>query len=142
MSSDKNYSKKVIFVSILGLAVFVRLLGIGWGLPYTYHVDENWFAQKAIHFFSGDLNPHFFGVPTLFMYMLAGIWKGYYVVGHISGQFHSTPEFMEVFVQDSTVFYLLGRILTALLGIGTILMLILSEKKCTACASEPPQRCS
>jgi 4-amino-4-deoxy-L-arabinose transferase-like glycosyltransferase len=129
MSSDKNYSKKVIFVSILGLAVFVRLLGIGWGLPYTYHVDENWFAQKAIHFFSGDLNPHFFGVPTLFMYMLAGIWKGYYVVGHISGQFRSTPEFMEAFVQDSTVFYLLGRILTALLGIGTILMLYLIGKK-------------
>jgi len=80
--------KTALLLGLLLLASFVRFWGLDWGLPYTYHIDEDKFAGTAMNFFSGDLNPHFFHVPTLHMYTLAGLWKIYYWVGRADGTFH------------------------------------------------------
>ncbi|MGB8953153.1 MAG: glycosyltransferase family 39 protein [Candidatus Aminicenantales bacterium] len=119
--------KSVLWILIL--AAFIRVWGINWSLPFTFHVDENWFAQKAVNIYKGDLNPHFFHVPTLHMYMLAGILRGYYLAGKFFGKFHSPAEFMENLAHDQTVFYTLGRLLSALLSLGTILLVYLIGMK-------------
>ncbi|MCX6566888.1 MAG: glycosyltransferase family 39 protein [Candidatus Aminicenantes bacterium] len=127
-SSPKN-ARVAVFLLILVLAAAVRFWGIGWGLPHTYHVDENWFGGKAMQFLEGDLNPHFFHVPTLHMYALAGLWKGYYEIEKAAGNVRTTAEFRETYTQSPEVFFLIGRALTALMGLGTVLLLYLLGKR-------------
>ncbi|MGD0781578.1 MAG: glycosyltransferase family 39 protein [Candidatus Aminicenantales bacterium] len=115
--------KTALVLGLILLASFVRFWGLGWGLPNTYHIDENKFAGTALHFFGGDLNPHFFHVPTLHMYSLAGLWKVYYWVGRVNGTFHDNSQFINYFIDHPATYYLIGRALSAVLSIGTILLL-------------------
>ncbi|MBM3292884.1 MAG: glycosyltransferase family 39 protein [Candidatus Aminicenantes bacterium] len=125
MKRPKTVWPTAAFLILLVLAGTTRFRGLAWGLPHTYHVDENWFAGKAMQFFGGDLNPRFFHVPTLHMYMIAGLWRSYYLAGRTVGAFRSPADFEAAFARDPTVFYLIGRSLSALLSIGTILLLYL-----------------
>ena len=114
-----------ILVLLLVLAAFVRFWGLDWGLPHTYHIDEDKFGGTALRFFRGDLNPHFFHVPTLYMYSLAGLWKIYYWVGRADGTFHDNRQFISYYIDHPGTYYLIGRALSAVLSIGTILLLYL-----------------
>lgn len=117
-----NLPEQKILILILLLAMATRLLGISFGLPYIYHVDEARFAKISLEYFTGDLNPHFFHVPTLHTYTVSGIWAIYYHAGKISGTFQSATEFMNSFYTDPTLFVILGRLLTVLLSVGTIFL--------------------
>jgi len=122
-------SSKNILVVILLLGLLVRLVGIPFGLPNLYHVDEARFAKISLNYFTGDLNPHFFHVPTLHTYSVAGIWAVYYHIGKISGKFTNVTDFMDSFQEDSTVFMILARILTVILSVGTIALVYLIGTK-------------
>ncbi|MCX6561136.1 MAG: phospholipid carrier-dependent glycosyltransferase [Candidatus Aminicenantes bacterium] len=121
MSLDTPRRRRLAWILLLVLAAATRFWGLGWGLPHTYHVDENAFGDKAIRFFYGDLDPHFFHVGTLHMYALAGMWKVYQVVGG----FESTDAFVSHYQKNPTTFYLIGRSLSALLGVGSVLLVFL-----------------
>lgn len=111
---------------ILFLALMVRLWGINFSLPFIYHVDEERFAQIALNYLRGDLNPHFFHVPSLYTYSVAGLWKLYYLIGHslgLGGQFTSMQAFVAGFARNPTIYILLGRLLTVIMSVGTILAL-------------------
>src|SRR5438093_3570673 len=62
---------------LLGLFVVVGLLARVWsvsyGLPDLYHPDEPRIVERAVRFHAGDLNPHFFNWPSLYMYLLSGV---------------------------------------------------------------------
>jgi len=122
-------TKKIGFIFIVIIAIITRIWGITFSLPHTYHVDEARFAKISIGYFSGDLNPHFFHVPSLHSYLVSGIWGVYFIIGKIFGAFHSSTEFIESFNNNVTVFFILGRLLTALLSIATILIIFLLGKK-------------
>ncbi len=109
---------------ILLLALGIRLWGVNFSLPFIYHVDEERFSQIALNYLRGDLNPHFFHVPSLYTYSLAGLWKLYYYVGHslkLGDKFLTNKAFIDGFGRDPTVYILLGRGLTVILSVGTIL---------------------
>ncbi|MGB6865020.1 MAG: phospholipid carrier-dependent glycosyltransferase, partial [Candidatus Aminicenantaceae bacterium] len=124
MSTRPNVSSqtKVFLAFIIVLAIVTRLAGISFGLPHLYHVDEARFAKISITYFTGDLNPHFFHVPSLHTYAVAGLWGVYYIGGKISGKFTSTAHFMEAFEEDATTHVILARLLSVLLSVGTILL--------------------
>lgn len=115
-------SELKILILILLLALAIRLCGIAFGLPYIYHVDEARFANISLDYFSGDLNPHFFHVPTLYTYMVAGIWAVYFHCGKILESFNTTADFLRSFSEDPTLFVILGRSLTVLLSVGTVFL--------------------
>ena len=111
---------------ILLLALIIRFWGINFSLPFIYHVDEERFAQIALNYLRGDLNPHFFHVPSLYTYSVAGLWKLYYLLGHylgLGGKFASDQAFIDGFGRNPTVYMLLGRSLTVILSVATILAL-------------------
>lgn len=112
---------KVFLALIIGLAIVTRLMGISFGLPNLYHVDEARFAKISITYFTGDLNPHFFHVPSLHTYAVAGLWGVYYLGGKITGKFTSVNDFMIAFDEDATPYVILARLLSVLLSVGTIL---------------------
>ena len=114
---------------ILVLALAVRLLGICRGLPYVYYTDESLIINHALAFGTGDLNPHDFIYPSLYMYLLFFIYGVSYVVGWALGVFNSTNDFIRLFFEDVTLFYLPGRLIAALCGVTSVWVVYLFGRR-------------
>ena len=116
-----DWATKIVFLVLL-LALSVRLLGITYGLPHVFFPDEAVLVNHAMAFGTGDLNPHSFIYPSLYMYVLFSIYGITYVGGRLSGVFGSTDDFIRLFFTDATVFYLPGRLIAALSGVASVWM--------------------
>jgi hypothetical protein len=128
-STPSGRASRIALWTVLALALAVRLVGIDWALPNVFHVDENWFAGLALRHVQGDLNPHFFHVPSLYSYLVSGVWGLYYLGGKALGTFSSMADFREAYLRNATVFMLLGRLVTVLFSLGTVILLYLLGKK-------------
>ncbi|MCP2597691.1 glycosyltransferase family 39 protein, partial [Candidatus Aminicenantes bacterium AC-335-G13] len=126
---NNHLSEKIILPFLVLLTVIVRISGLKWGLPHLYHVDENRFAKIAIGYFSGDLNPHFFHVPSLHTYLIFISWKILFFFGKIIGRIPQGIKFKDWFEMNPTIPMLAGRFLVALFSIGTIILIYLIGKK-------------
>lgn len=118
-----NFTLLLIFF----LACFVRLYGISFGLPHTRcRPDEEEIIFTALQFFSGDLNPHFFNYPTLYMYLLFGIYTTYFLIRAAFGG--SVSDFLAEMALEPARFFLMARILSAIWGALTTLIVFLIGK--------------
>jgi len=118
--------------AVLGLVVLalaVRLWGLAFDLPSVYHVDEAWFGQKAIDYFTGDLNPRFWYAPSLHTYLVAAVWWVYFIFGKLVGTFPDAADFIQAYHRDPTVYLILGRLVTVVLSLGTIALTYRVGKK-------------
>ncbi len=117
---------------VLGIVLLaggaLRFAGIGYGLPYTYRPDEPTMVVIALRMLkSGDLNPHWFGYPSLLFDLNAMAYGLYFILGHLAGSFGTTadlpyPEIVTTgvgFMAAPTLF-LISRGLTALTSTGTV----------------------
>ena len=87
-----DYRELALLGAILLLALIVRAWGLNFNLPYLTHPDEpNKIAMAQEMFKTGDLNPHYFWKPTLFIYLNALLYVPYYFVGRAAGVF-AEPE--------------------------------------------------
>ena len=108
---------------ILGAALALRLAGIGWGLPnadhyFSYHPDEIFLLLPSFGFAQGDLNPHFFNYGTLYLYF----------VGLPAVALGLVPD-PASFPAGLRSLYLEGRLITALFGAATVLLLYLALRR-------------
>src|SRR5262245_36738161 len=116
--SERVFRLALLFVLAVGLAV--RVWSASYGLPDLYHPDEPRIVERAVRFHQGDLNPRFFNWPSLYMYVLAGV---YGVV------FGGSPDGVAgAFGRDPALFYLVGRLVTALFGAATLVVLCLTGR--------------
>lgn len=127
MNSDSK--KKLCLSLIVLLALGLRLWGCGWGLPYQYQTEEYKVIKYALRMGSGDLNPHFFEYPSLYLYGMLFVYGIYFLLGKMFGLFSNTQDFAHLFVRDPTSFYLIGRILESLFNVGIILLTYEAGKK-------------
>ncbi len=104
------------------LGTVVRFWGIGYDLPFIYDPDESSFVGGALRMLQDhSLNPGWFGHPAATtMDLLAVTYAGIYGVGRLAGRFEGPADFRNLYHRDPTVFYLSGRILSALFGVATI----------------------
>jgi 4-amino-4-deoxy-L-arabinose transferase-like glycosyltransferase len=106
---------------LLLAALALRLWGIGWGLPFTYNVDERaHFVPKAVGFFSGDLNPHYQLNPSGFSYVLAAVYATW---------FRSADAVRAAFAGDPGEAFLVARVTGALLGTASVGLTTLAGAK-------------
>jgi len=116
----KNKTNLALLV-ILIVGALIRVWGINFGLPCTEcRPDETTIIQIVLGFFTGDLNPHFFNYPTLYMYIIFVFYIIYYLAGLLIGQFASISYFFATYSVSPSIFYLISRCLTAFLGTATI----------------------
>ncbi|MCK9555524.1 glycosyltransferase family 39 protein [bacterium] len=101
--------RKVIFLFVMALAVMLRVSGLEFGLPDILHADEPIVVNKAMAFGTGDFNPHWFLIPPLTSYILFILYGLFFLIGHISGFFPSSENFVSLYLADPTYFYLIGR---------------------------------
>jgi hypothetical protein len=114
-----------LWTALFGLALGVRLVGIGWSLPnaeryYSYHPDE-WLVLLASYFvlnpYTGEFLPGFYNYGTLPMYLWS-LWLHWLSAVGVIDRLpeNATPaQIAELRAQ----LYLWARILVALMGAGT-----------------------
>lgn len=123
-------SKDIHYLLILGfLALIFRLVGINFGLPFLYNVDEAQIIPSAVRFGSGDLNPHSFTYPPFLGYLLFILYIFYFLIGHLVGVFPSLVDFEFQYFTDPTPFYLIGRVTVAIMGTLSVIVIYLLGKK-------------
>lgn len=111
-----------MLVGILLVALGLRLWGLGFGLPYEYHVDEDQYVRQAASMGSAGLKPVDWFNPPLFKYLLLVEYGAYFLVGKVLGLFASAADFGVRLSLDPTGLYLLARATSALLGSLTVLI--------------------
>jgi hypothetical protein len=77
-------------------------------------------VERAVRFHQGDLNPRFFNWPSLYMYVVAGVY------GIVFGG--GSAELADTFARNPAPFYLVGRLLTVLLGTATLAVVYLTGR--------------
>ncbi|MFX0198099.1 MAG: glycosyltransferase family 39 protein [Candidatus Hodarchaeota archaeon] len=129
--SNSNLSyEKIILTVIIALGILARLWGIYYGLPHTEcYPDEKELILKAVNYGRGDLNPHDFRYPSLYSYVLSILYGFYYIVGRILGSFSSSADYMVALITNPTIFFVVDRMLCALFGTLTIVIIYKVAKK-------------
>jgi len=97
---------------VIAAAAGLRVWGIGFGLPHDLaRPDEEKLIGAALGVAHGDLNPHFFLYPTLFIYVMAAAFKLLFLVRPSAGM---------------PTLHLATRLLSAAAGVATIPALYLA----------------
>src|SRR5437870_8780469 len=97
----------VVVPGVFFLALGLRLWGINFGLPALYRPDEDVTVGRAMGIFHGILDTHFADWPHLYFYLAAAWLAPFRLIG---------------LVQDQASGYLWVRVLDALLGSLTVLL--------------------
>src|SRR6476469_8361836 len=114
--TGRNRTAFALLLTICALAVGLRVLALGYGLPATYNPDETPILNRALAFAKGDLNPHNFLYPSLYFYALFAWEILFYLAGRIAGLYHSVDDFQREFFTDPSRLFLAGRALTTAFG--------------------------
>lgn len=103
----------ILLIIVLVGAVF-RFYGLTIGFPFEYHVDESFLIHKTLEMYRlGAFKPPTFDYPSFIYYLLLA---GAYLIG--------------VFKQTSLFdLYVLGRVLSAVFGSATIVLVYLIGKR-------------
>ncbi|MEI6448215.1 MAG: glycosyltransferase family 39 protein [Actinomycetes bacterium] len=108
-------------MSILLLALGLRLWGIGTGMPYSYAVDEAaHFVKRAVLMFDEGLHPRWFVNPPAFTYLLHGVFAVFSFGGR---------GMAEQFLRDPEPVWLLARGLSAVSGVAAVGVLYMAGTK-------------
>ena len=103
-------------IGVAGLALFLRVWGLRFGLPYLEHPDEWAVADRAVQMLrTGDYSPHSFLYPTLYTYLQLGVAIVHFLWGVGAGVYRTLADI------DPARYYAWARALTALLGTGAVL---------------------
>ncbi len=120
----QRYRSIGLWTAVFGIALGIRLIGIGWGLPnaeryYSYHPDE-WLILLASYFtinpYAGEFLPGFYNYGTLPMYLWS-VWLHWLSAAGVIGGLPENPSPAQV-AELRAQLYLWGRILVVLMGAG------------------------
>ena len=111
-------------VGVLALALALRLWGITWGLPsathyFSYHPDETVVLQTSsltMNVFAGRLLPHFYNYGSLQLYLVCFA----NTLAALFGAVDIVPRNFAEWYPQWAKMYLVGRLLTVGMGIGTV----------------------
>ena len=110
---------------VLALALALRVWGSGFGLPaYTrYHPDEHALVERAARIlWTGEWNLGRFNYPPAYAYLQTGAYAAYFLWGAAQGQWNQIMPF------TLPQYYHVGRLLTALMGTLTVLVVYLTGR--------------
>ncbi|HET7698164.1 MAG TPA: phospholipid carrier-dependent glycosyltransferase [Vicinamibacterales bacterium] len=113
-------AERASFGLVLALlaAGLLRFWALPHGVPFSVQVDEPEVMVRAVRMMkTGDLNPHFYDYPTLYMYMQAVVAAARFLAGAMRGEWASLAQ------APHEAFYVWGRGLTAILGTATVWLL-------------------
>jgi hypothetical protein len=122
MGEVRHYKKWLVLIALIALAV--RLPGVfGQGWPFCFYDDETGNIARSLRFGAlGTLDPNWFNKPTLGYYLWFIAFGFYYAVGRLLGWFPDAQSFGVSYFEDPSTFLGIGRVVTLLFGVLTVLM--------------------
>jgi 4-amino-4-deoxy-L-arabinose transferase-like glycosyltransferase len=119
--AGERWTRLAVLALILATGAALRFWGIGFGLPHDFvRPDEEIISGPALRIFQGDLNPHYFHYPTLFIYANAAVYALLLGLEHAFGTAGSAADFVARVSADASTLRLVGRALAASAGVATI----------------------
>ncbi len=126
-SAPSSLSGRLTVASLLAFALVLRVVGLQFGLPMAEaRPDEMTIAFQAMKFGTGDFNPHSFNYPSLFKYVMFGLFGGWYALGRVIGEFADKDAFLRSFFDGAVTFRLLMRGFSAIFGTIGVALLVRS----------------
>lgn len=115
-------TQRGLLLLILAIAAWLRVRGIGFGLPALNDPDEPLFMMTAIEMLrNNSLNPGWFGHPaTITLYCLALISLGVGSIGIASGHYADAHAFVGAVYADPGILFLPARLFFAACGVGCV----------------------
>jgi hypothetical protein len=110
----------LILIGIILLAFGLRVWGVNFGLPYTYHFDETTYTGAALNLGRGQIGPQ--SNPTGYTNLLFVEYIIYFVLGNLLKLFSSSGEFANLYHTDPSSFLILARLTSIILGTLTVLI--------------------
>ncbi|HEX9989133.1 MAG TPA: phospholipid carrier-dependent glycosyltransferase [Chloroflexia bacterium] len=122
----------LILAALFLVALAVRVVGVRGWLPYVVHPDEPKLVDSAVHIIkTGDLNPHLYIWPSLYIYLEALVIRACVTWGTLRGYYNgpaSLPDVSHLFSLAPGV-YMWARTFTALVGALTAPVLYLVGRR-------------
>ncbi|MBN1401656.1 MAG: glycosyltransferase family 39 protein [Anaerolineae bacterium] len=120
--------REILLGSLLILALGVRILGLGWGLPFVYHPDEPIHVNIVLNILkTGDWNPHWFKYPSFRIYISVPVAIVYFLLSVSRGHVTSVQQLVAANVlhvgagtTEVPGLYLALRLLMALFGVAGV----------------------
>jgi 4-amino-4-deoxy-L-arabinose transferase-like glycosyltransferase len=110
----------LIGLILLGAAI-VRCWALTFGLPNPeIRPDETTIVGVALGLTYAGLNPHFFHWPSLEFYVVAAMYRLWFIYGHQRGWYHIKFDMFRAAAVDPTPWIMVPRILAAAAGIATV----------------------
>jgi 4-amino-4-deoxy-L-arabinose transferase-like glycosyltransferase len=117
--TDANRARLGLVLALLA-AGLLRFWALPHGVPFSVQVDEPEVMVRAVRMMkTGDLNPHFYDYPTLYMYLQASVATVRFLAGAVQGEWSSLAQ------APPDAFYVWGRAVTAIMGTATVWVLFL-----------------
>src|SRR4051812_4766781 len=113
-SADRHLARVALPLTLV-IAALLRLWALRQGVPFAVQVDEPEVLLRAVRMMrTGDLSPHFYDYPTLYMYLQAIVAALRFLIGAMRGEWAALAQ------APPEAFYVWGRALTALFGTATV----------------------
>src|SRR5687768_8860036 len=118
-----------ILALIAAAALGLRLLGLQYGLPAVYNMDESAIMRHALSFARGTLEPRNYLYPSFYLYVLFA-WVGAYLgIVWLTGGVASLAALKQMVFTHTTGIYTAGRALTAICGtLGVLAVFKLGQR--------------
>ncbi|HZQ06878.1 MAG TPA: phospholipid carrier-dependent glycosyltransferase [Anaerolineae bacterium] len=120
----------LVFVpcALFAVALWIRLYGNNFGLPYAEEVDEPVIMDLAIGMLrQGDWNPHWFGYPGLYIYTQTFVTWLYFLWAHSQGALRSINQLSGIHYDVRWIpqpdLYIWARSVSAITGAITVVVL-------------------
>jgi len=129
IKSKKYWSIIIIVITTIGF--IFRLKGIDFGLPFVYDEDESRRVQQAFNMLvKRNPNPEWFGHPaSTLIYLMAASELLIFFAGRIVGIFDNFADFQQLYFENPTIFYWIGRGWLIIFGTGSIVVTYLIGKR-------------
>jgi len=108
---------KYIIVIMIVISLAFALPGVKGSLPSLTISDEFQIVERALYCGTGDLNPHLFTWPAqLPVYILFGLFGALYILLYILHRVGSAQDFMLLYLQNPSLFFITARLLSVLIS--------------------------
>lgn len=113
--SRSYVSIETVLACVVLAALALRWSGVRYGLPHIYTTDEIFEVKRALQLGAGhfDISRSFKGGLYYLLFLEYGV---YYALLRISGQIQSTAEFLNLYFQNPSAFWILGRLTAGAIG--------------------------
>lgn len=117
-----RWAVAILVAGIVVVGAWLRLRALGFGLPDVHNMDEVAIMSRTLSLAARGPDPGNFLYPSFYFYALFAWLGATFLLLRASGLVASLQAFETSYFVDPTAIYLSGRLLTALLGTATLVI--------------------